>query len=51
MSADFFSPDHFPQFVEFVRSVVCGEWDEDDAPGDEDRAMAASGSAKARHAK
>jgi len=31
-----------------VRSVVCGEWDEDDGPADEDRAMAAaSGSAKA----
>ncbi|XP_039797151.1 inactive beta-amylase 9-like isoform X2 [Panicum virgatum] len=48
MGADFFSPDHFPHFMEFVRSVVCGEWNEDDGPADEDRAMAAaSGSAKA----
>ena len=45
MGAEFFSPDHFPQFMEFVRSVVCGEWDEDDGPwpaDDEDRAMAAT---------
>ncbi|OEL28940.1 Inactive beta-amylase 9 [Dichanthelium oligosanthes] len=49
MGADFFSPDHFPQFMEFVRSVVCGtEWDDDDGPGDEERAMAASGNASAR---
>ncbi|CAL5071281.1 unnamed protein product [Urochloa decumbens] len=54
MCADFFSPDHFPQFMEFVRSVVCGEWDEDDGPADEEHATAASpsggGSAKARRA-
>jgi len=42
MGAEFFSPDHFPQFMEFVRSVVCGEWDEDDGPTDEERGMAVS---------
>ncbi|XP_020201104.1 inactive beta-amylase 9 isoform X1 [Aegilops tauschii subsp. strangulata] len=30
MGAEFFSPEHWPPFMEFVRSVVCGEWDEDD---------------------
>ncbi|KAL6657412.1 hypothetical protein ACP70R_005192 [Stipagrostis hirtigluma subsp. patula] len=40
MGAEFFSPDHFPRFMEFLRSVVCGEWDEDDVPGDEEREMA-----------
>nr|CAB3458896.1 unnamed protein product [Digitaria exilis]CAB3503055.1 unnamed protein product [Digitaria exilis] len=42
MCADFFSPDHFPQFMEFVRSVICGEWDEDD---EEQRGMMAMSSA------
>lgn len=50
MGADFFSPEHWPPFMEFVRSVVCGEWDEDDSPGDEEREMAASGNANAREA-
>ncbi|KAJ1292305.1 hypothetical protein BS78_02G382200, partial [Paspalum vaginatum] len=44
MGADFFSPDHFPRFMEFVRSVVCGEWDEDDGPADDGMAAAAAGS-------
>uniref|UniRef100_A0ACD5WR98 Uncharacterized protein n=1 Tax=Avena sativa TaxID=4498 RepID=A0ACD5WR98_AVESA len=45
MGAQFFSPEHWPQFTEFVRSVICGEWDEDD----EERQMAdaVSGYAKA----
>ncbi|XP_066382025.1 inactive beta-amylase 9-like [Miscanthus floridulus] len=47
MGAEFFSPDHFPQFMEFVRSVVCGEWDEDD----EERGMAVPGNARATEAK
>uniref|UniRef100_A0A0D9X2N6 Beta-amylase n=1 Tax=Leersia perrieri TaxID=77586 RepID=A0A0D9X2N6_9ORYZ len=33
MGEEFFSPEHWPAFVEFVRGVVCGEWDGD---GDED---------------
>jgi hypothetical protein len=45
MGAEFFSPDHFPRFMEFLRSVVCGEWDEDD-----DREMAMSDAWEARTA-
>ncbi|VAH42579.1 unnamed protein product [Triticum turgidum subsp. durum] len=30
MGAEFFSPEHWSPFMEFVRTVVCGEWDEDD---------------------
>ncbi|KQK14751.1 hypothetical protein BRADI_1g18390v3 [Brachypodium distachyon] len=41
MGADFFSPKHWPAFTEFVRSVVCGEWDEDDADADMAAANAA----------
>ncbi|KAK3125950.1 hypothetical protein QOZ80_7BG0611820 [Eleusine coracana subsp. coracana] len=46
MGAEFFSPEHFPQFMEFLRSVVCGEWDEDDAAGDDEREMAMSNNAR-----
>jgi hypothetical protein len=45
MGAEFFSPGHFPRFMEFLRSVVCGEWDEDD-----DREMAMSDAWEARTA-
>ncbi|KAG8083996.1 hypothetical protein GUJ93_ZPchr0010g10579 [Zizania palustris] len=43
MGADFFSPEHWPLFMEFVRSVVCGEWDDDEL-ADEERDMASSSS-------
>uniref|UniRef100_A0A0E0LPH7 Beta-amylase n=1 Tax=Oryza punctata TaxID=4537 RepID=A0A0E0LPH7_ORYPU len=40
MGVAFFSPEHWPAFVEFVRGVVCGEWPDEDEPGDEERDVA-----------
>ncbi|WVZ66985.1 hypothetical protein U9M48_016132 [Paspalum notatum var. saurae] len=51
MGADFFSPHHFPRFMEFLRSVVCGDGEDDDGPADDSHhladlpAAAAAGSA------
>ncbi|KAB8106767.1 hypothetical protein EE612_041253 [Oryza sativa] len=34
MGEAFFSPEHWPAFVEFVRGVVCGEWPDEDEDRD-----------------
>ncbi|KAG8095864.1 hypothetical protein GUJ93_ZPchr0013g34783 [Zizania palustris] len=48
MGTDFFSPEHWPPFMEFMRGVLCGEWDEDEL-ADEERNMAStSANANAR---